>query len=81
MDTTKGWRSDMSNRCPTARKVGTSIIRDYRLMFKGSVSENHFTIEGVNGHAVPVGIFSLMKMTRHHWIDMKNIRPLIIKKA
>lgn len=57
MDTTKGWRSDMSNRCPTARKVGTSIIHGCRLMFKGNVSENYFTIEGVNGHAVPVGIF------------------------
>ena len=47
----------MSRRCPTARKVGTSVIHDYRLMFKGSSSGNYLTIERANGHAVPVGVF------------------------
>lgn len=47
----------MSNRYSTARKAGTSIIHDYRLMFKGSASGNYLIIEKVNGHAVPVGVF------------------------
>lgn len=49
--------TQMSRRCPTARKAGIAIIKDYRLMFKGSASGNYLTIEKAQGYFVPVGVF------------------------
>ena len=34
----------MMMRCPTARLIGTSVIKDYRLMFKGSQTGSYLTI-------------------------------------
>ena len=49
--------AQMSHRCPTAKKAGIAIIKDYRLMFKGSVSGNYLTIERAEGYFVPAGVF------------------------
>ena len=49
--------AQMSHRCPTAKKAGIAIIKDYRLMFKGSASGNYLTIERAEGYFVPVGVF------------------------
>ena len=51
--------NQMIRRCPTAKKVGSSIIINYRLMFKGSASGNYLTIEKSGGHMVPVGVFAI----------------------
>ncbi len=55
----------MKRRCPTAVKVGTAIIENYRLMFKGSGSGNYLTVEKANGHYVPVGVFIIQPRDEH----------------
>lgn len=42
----------MKRRCPTAEFVGTSVIKDYRLAFRGCA-----TIEPFSDALVPVGIW------------------------
>ena len=42
----------MKRRCPTAEFVGTSVIKSYRLAFRGCA-----TIEPVSEASVPVGIW------------------------
>lgn len=49
----------MLMRCPTARMIGTSTIKDYRLMFKGSQTGSYLTIEPEAGCEVPVGIWAV----------------------
>ena len=35
----------MALRCPMAKPVGTAVIRDYELLFKGSKTGAYLTIE------------------------------------
>ena len=44
----------MYHRCPDAAPIGRGLIKDYRLMFKGSKSGNYATIEYEKGQMVPV---------------------------
>lgn len=46
--------SQMCWRCPSARIIGTSEVRDYRLLFKGSKTGAYLTIEPFEGGSVPV---------------------------
>lgn len=46
--------SQMTWRCPTARIIGTSEIKDYRLLYKGSKTGSYLTIEPEIGSTVPV---------------------------
>lgn len=70
----------MRRRCPTAVKVGTAFIENYRLMFKGSGSGNYLTIEKENGHYVPVGVFIIQPKMSTRLIFAKVIRIFIIKR-
>ena len=49
----------MSHRCPGEKAVGTGVIKDYRLMFKGSKTGSYLTIEPAKGYEVPVGVWSV----------------------
>lgn len=49
----------MRMRCPGARIIGTSVIEDYRLMFKGSQTGSHLTIEEETGAKVPVAVWEV----------------------
>ena len=51
----------MKERCPGAEVVGTSVIPDYKLLFKGSGSGYYLTIEKKEGGQVPVAVFSVTK--------------------
>lgn len=51
----------MKNRCPTARFVGTGIIQNYELQFKGTPYGAHATIAPTPGQSVPVGIWTIRK--------------------
>lgn len=51
----------MARRCPTAKLVGTGIINDYELQFKGREYGAYATIEQKNGSAVPVAIWDIQK--------------------
>lgn len=50
-------RAQMGMRCPNAKVVGTAVISDYELLFKGSGSGNYLTVEPQKGAMVPVGIW------------------------
>ena len=49
----------MKFRCPTARIVGTSIIRNYELLYKGSKTGSYLTIEKKKGSVVPVAVWEV----------------------
>lgn len=51
----------MRDRCPDAVPVGTAVIKDYRLLFKGSKSGSYLTIEKCKGASVPVGVWLVGK--------------------
>ena len=46
-------------RCPGARIIGTSELKDYRLLFKGSKTGSYLTIEECEGSMVPVVIWEV----------------------
>ena len=47
----------MRMRCPHARVVGTSVIQNYELLFKGSMTGSYLTIEPKEGASVPVAVW------------------------
>ena len=49
----------MRYRCPTARLVGTGIIKDHELQFKGRNDSVHATIAPSEGSTVPVAVWEL----------------------
>ena len=49
----------MRMRCPGARIIGTSVIEDYQLLFKGSKTGSYLTIEPQEGATVPVGVWEV----------------------
>lgn len=49
----------MQFRCRDARIIGTSIIKDYRLLFKGSKTGSYLTIEKAEGYVVPVAVWQV----------------------
>lgn len=51
--------SQMRMRCPGARIIGTSVIEDYQLLFKGSKTGSYLTIEPMEGAEVPVVIWKV----------------------
>ena len=54
-------KEQMSRRCPTAKFVGTGIIDNYELQFKGSLHNAHATIAPKEGSTVPVGVWTIQK--------------------
>lgn len=51
----------MLYRCPTARIIGTSMIRNYQLLFKGSKTGSYLTIEPNEGSNVPVAVWEVQE--------------------
>lgn len=49
--------TQMRFRCPNARIVGTSVVPDYELLFKGSQTGSYLTIEEREGASVPVAVW------------------------
>lgn len=45
--------------CPTAEMVGTGVIRNYRLMFKGELPLSRATVEDDKGSEVPIVVWRL----------------------
>ena len=48
----------MRMRCPQAKIIGTSEIKDYELLFKGSQTGSYLTIEKKKGGSVPVAVWA-----------------------
>lgn len=51
----------MKGRCPESVFLGTGVIEDHELQFKGSVYGAHATIAPKEGSTVPVGIWTIQK--------------------
>ena len=51
----------MRMRCPHARVIGTAMIEDYELLFKGSLTGAYLTIEQRAGGRVPVAVWEITK--------------------
>ena len=49
----------MAYRCPTAKVVGTSEIKDYELLFRGGQRSSVATVESLKGSSVPVLLWKL----------------------
>ncbi len=49
----------MRMRCPGARVIGTSEVKDYELLFKGSKTGSYLTIEPKSGASVPVAVWEV----------------------
>ena len=49
----------MKFRCPGAKVVGTSVIRNYELLYKGSKTGSYLTIEKKKGGMVPVAVWEV----------------------
>lgn len=49
----------MAYRCPTAKVVGTSEIKDYELVFRGGRRGAVATIEPLEGSSVPVLLWKI----------------------
>ena len=51
--------TQMACRCPTAKVVGTSELKDYELLFRGSRHSAVATVEPYKGGRVPVLLWTL----------------------
>ena len=51
--------AQMQFRCPDATVVGTAVIPDCELLFKGSLTGAYLTIEPKQGSQVPVGVWKV----------------------
>lgn len=49
----------MKMRCPEAKIIGTSMIENYQLLFKGSKTGSYLTIESQESSSVPVAVWSV----------------------
>lgn len=65
----------MRYRCPTAEFVGTGVIEDYELQFKGSLHNAHATIAQRVGCSVPVGIWKIEKRDEDHLDRYEGYSP------
>ena len=52
-------KEQMLFRCPDAELIGTAVLRDYRLLFKGEWNEAWLTIESREGSGVPIAVWKV----------------------
>ena len=52
-------KQQMKGRCPDAKFVGSGVIENYELQFKGSLYGAHATIAPKEGSSVPVGLWTI----------------------
>lgn len=64
----------MSYRCRDAKKIGSTILKDYKLVF-----DTHLTIEKEKGAETPVGIWEVSD-NDIHYLDVYEGYPTYYKK-
>lgn len=52
-------RTEMAKRCPTAKLVDASTLRNYRMTFRGSHAAAVANIEPAKGYSVPVLVWEI----------------------
>lgn len=65
----------MHDRCPTAEFVGTGVIENYELHFKGALHHAHATIAPKEGSAVPVGVWTIQKSDENRLDRYEGYNP------
>lgn len=70
----------MAWRCPTAKAIGTAVIKDYELLFKGSKTGAYLTIEPMVGAEVPVAVWSV-ELADEKRLDVYEGFPAFYYKA
>lgn len=71
--------TQMKLRCPEARKLGTTILTDYKLTFKGDSGEYYATIEPQKGAEVPVVVWQVSEQDEAE-LDEYEEYPLMYEK-
>lgn len=54
-------KSQMAFRCPGAKPVATSVLKDYRLVFQGNPYGAHANVIPEKGQEVPVAIWEISR--------------------
>ena len=70
----------MKFRCPTAKIVGTSVIKGYELLYKGSKTGSYLTIEKKKGSLVPVAVWEVTKSDERSLDDYEGCPNFYYKK-
>lgn len=70
----------MHFRCPTAKIVGTSVINDYELLFKGSLTGAYLTIEKKKSSKVPVAVWEVTAEDERSLNRYEVVRGFITKR-
>ena len=73
-------RAEMAKHCPTARLIGTSELKNYRLAFRGSRAGALATIEKAKGGSVPALLWEISlqdEVALDRWIGV----PELYRKA
>ena len=52
-------RTDMAKHCPTAKLIGSAVLKNYRLSFRGSKAGALATIEKAKGENVPALLWEI----------------------
>lgn len=70
----------MSSRCPDAKLVGTGMIDNYELVFRGSRHSAVATVEPKAGAKVPVGIWEISDRDERSLDIYEGFPRLYVKK-
>lgn len=70
----------MSHRCPDARVIGTSVVPDHKLVFRGHSEGAVATIEPEKGSSVPVLVWKISKRDEAHLDMYEGFPRLYVKK-
>lgn len=73
--------SQMKMRCPTAVPIGTAIIPDYQLLYKGSHTGAYLTIEPKKGGKVPVAVWKVTEEDERHLDRYEGFPNFYYKKG
>ena len=65
----------MKGRCPGSVFLGTGVIENYELQFKGSLHGAHATIAPKEGAAVPVGLWMIGRVDEMNLNHYEGYRP------
>lgn len=71
----------MSRRCPDAKLVGTGMINNYELVFRGSRYSAVATVEPKSGSKVPVGIWEISDKDERSLDVYEGFPRLYVKKT
>ena len=70
----------MAERCPDAVYVGTAVIPDYQLLFKGSLTGSYLTIEKKKGSKVPVLVWQISERDERYLDRYEGCQIFYYKK-